>query len=603
MKKYTTTIIIIAISLILGLVTGLLYNGNSTDKHAGHEHETTVETATEWTCSMHPSIRQPEFGDCPICGMDLIPLEHDDSESLDPDGVRMSEAALALADIRTDIVRTGPVVKHLTLNGTLVADERRIEVLSSHISGRIEDLTLDFTGQYVQKGDVIAEIYSPELVTAQKELFEALKNETSMPQLVTAAKEKLKNWKLNDAQIAEIIASGTPLNRLQVLADRSGYVTGKRVHRGDYIKQGQALYEVSDLSQLWMLLDIYEKDIAWIEPGDSVRIHLPSLPGKRFTGTIDYIDPVLNTVTRVAKARVNLSNSDGRLKPGMYGTGIVFSGLEGYKDLPVIPASAVMWTGKRSLVYVRQHNETGIDFTMRNVTLGPKLDDSYVVTGGLDLGENIAVNGTFSIDAAAQLSGKRSMMNVEGEAFQSTHDHGSMTMNVETNVVEDHAVMDMGSSHRTVELSKEAGTALAGVYDAYFDLKDALVADKAKKAKTDLLRLKKELETIDMSLFNGDAHAPFMESRDMILMHIPEKKKLSDIERLRSAFEYVSDGMIDLTRTFTPTDKIIYVQYCPMAFNDKGADWISRDADIKNPYFGASMLTCGDVTDTLKAKK
>jgi membrane fusion protein, copper/silver efflux system len=596
MKKYTKIIVIVTVALIVGLLLGrIMFNNNSSD---ANDHAAEAGENVTWTCSMHPNIRQPEFGDCPICGMDLIPLENEQNENVDPNAISMSNAAMQLADVRTAVVKTDKALKTLHVNGRIAVDERRVFSQSSHLTGRVEDLSLDFTGQKVKKGQVIAFIYAPELISAQEELFEALKLKNEQAQLLEAAKNKLRNWKISDEQINELIASGEHRDSFPVLAGKSGVVTGKYINRGDYIKQGQILYEISDLSKVWLLIDVYESDIKWIESGDHVRFTLASLPGEHFDGTIEFIDPLIDSKTRIAHARVNLDNPSLKLLPGMFASVKIDAILENYSNDPIIPASSVMWTGKRSLVYVREENENSVSFRMREVTLGPDLGDRYVIVDGLDFGEVIAVSGTFSIDAAAQLSGKTSMMNHEGETFKSTHDHDGMDMSSNTSPLKDHKI----TSIRSLEISNEAREALMPVYDAYLDLKDALVADKTKQAKQEILKLQKELENIDMSLFTGDAHHAFMASHEKILMHIPEKKKLKDIEGLRNAFEFISDAMIELTRTFTPQEGTLYVQYCPMAFNNKGADWISRDADIKNPYFGASMLTCGEITDTLKTK-
>jgi Cu(I)/Ag(I) efflux system membrane fusion protein len=174
-----------------------------------------------------------------------------------------------------------------------------------------------------------------------------------------------------------------------------------------------------------------------------------------------------------------------------------------------------------------------------------------------------------------------------------------MDMSAVPATTEDYANMDMSTTAPTADISNEAKSALATVYDHYLGFKDALVADKTKAAKKELLKLQKDLEAIDMSVFSEEAHVIFMSARDKILSNIPDKKRLSDIETLRIAFEHVSYAMIDLTKALSPQDGTLYVQHCPMAFNNKGADWISREHDIRNPYFGASMLTCGDVTDTL----
>ncbi|MBW6457885.1 MAG: efflux RND transporter periplasmic adaptor subunit, partial [FCB group bacterium] len=584
--------------LVLGIVVGRWLAPGTEQRIA--PVSATKEDVT-WTCSMHPDIRQPEPGDCPICGMDLIPLESDGHDHND-NAIMLSDNAMKLAGIRTTVVQSADPVKTSRLNAVVESDERRVYSLSSHLSGRVEDLSIDFVGQKVTQGEVIAMVYAPELVSAQKELFEALKIKDEHPEWVEAAKMKLKNWKLSDKQIERIIASGRPEENFPVLADRSGYVTRMHVKRGDYIKQGQAIYEISDLQSVWVMLDVYESDIAWIRQGDSVNITLSSLPGKDFSGSVDYIDPVIDTRTRVAKARVNLGNPDGILKPGMYGTGLVFSHLIDYENFPVVPASSVMWTGKRSIVYVAIDTEKGTDFQLRQVTLGPDLGNRFVVLDGLKPGERIAVEGTFSIDAATQLSGKPSMMNPEGMSFRSAHDHSDMDMEATDISQEDHTTMDMSTALTAMSISDEAKTALAVVYDRYLDLKDALVADKSGKARKELLKFKKELEAVDMALFGDAAHRLFMSERETMLAHIPEKKKLSDIERSRAAFEYVSNGMITLAKAFLPQEGTFYVQHCPMAFNNKGADWISREHDIRNPYFGSSMLTCGDVTDTLGTK-
>jgi Cu(I)/Ag(I) efflux system membrane fusion protein len=595
MKTNIKRIISIIFILVLGFFIGR-WLAPKTD-----QTNTAVNASQEdiiWTCSMHPSVRQSEPGDCPICGMELIPLENKGHDH-DDNSIHLSASAMSLAGVQTAVASIGDPVRISRLNATVESDERHVYSLSSHLSGRVEDLSIDFVGQAVRQGDVIATVYAPELISAQEELFEALKMASEQPEWVEAAKMKLKNWKLSDEQIDKIIAAGQPQNNFPVLADRSGFVTRKYVKRGDYIKQGQAIYEVSDLSRIWVMLDVYESDIAWIKTGDKVTVTLSSLPGRSFSGSIDYIDPVINAATRVAKARVNLENPNGLLKPGMYGSAQVVSRRAEYANLPVIPASAVLWTGTRSIVYVETKTEEGSAFKLRQVTLGPDLGDSFIVLDGLTPGEMIAVEGTFSIDAATQLSGKPSMMNQEKAGNESDRDHSNMNMSTAPATTEDHADMDMSTTATTAVISDEAKTALATVYDHYLGFKDALVADKAKAAKKELLKLQKDLDAFDMSLFAEDAHMIFMSNRDKILSSIPDKKRLSDIETLRSAFEHVSYAMIDLTKALSPQDGTLYVQHCPMAFNNKGADWISREHDIRNPYFGASMLTCGDVTDTL----
>ena len=229
------TILIASITLVVGLLAGwLIFGGNKSNSHEDHEHvKTEINGETVWTCSMHPQIRQNEPGDCPICGMDLIPLDDDQNADIDPDAISMSPTAMQLASVSTAIVGKTNPVKQVRLNGKVQFDERLVYSQSSHIPGRIEKLSVNFTGEFVSRGQTIAYIYSPELVTAQEELFEAQKIAESQPQLFTSAKEKLKNWKLSDKQIENILTSEKKQVEFPIQADVSGYVTSKMINLGD----------------------------------------------------------------------------------------------------------------------------------------------------------------------------------------------------------------------------------------------------------------------------------------------------------------------------------------------------------------------------------
>ncbi|MBE0677344.1 MAG: efflux RND transporter periplasmic adaptor subunit, partial [Bacteroidales bacterium] len=392
------TFIIASSTLIAGLLAGwLIFGGRGDAGKDEYQHSVEMTAETTWTCSMHPQIRQNEPGDCPICGMDLIPLENDQNSEIDPMAIAMSPAAMQLANVSTALVGKTVPVKQVRLNGKVQTDERLLYSQSSHIPGRIEKLSVNFTGEFVNRGQTIASIYSPDLVTAQEELLEAQKIMETQPQLFNAAKEKLKNWKLSDIQIEEILKSGETEEEFQVQADVSGYVTRKMVNPGDYVRKGEAIYEIADLSKVWVLFDVYESDMTWIKKGDRVEFSIPSLPGESFKGIISYLDPVIDPKTRVAKARVEYNNSGGKLKPEMFVSGVVDARLTRKSNSLVVPKTAVMWTGKRSLVYIKSNSDMGVSFVMREVTLGPTLGDSYIIESGLQEGEEIAVSGTFSI--------------------------------------------------------------------------------------------------------------------------------------------------------------------------------------------------------------
>lgn len=595
------TIIIATATLFIGFLLGwLLFGGNKSNSHDDHEHvKTEINGEPVWTCSMHPQIRQNEPGDCPICGMDLIPLEDDQNAGIDPNAISMSPTAMQLANVSTAFVGKMNPVKQVRLNGKVQADERLVYSQSSHIPGRIEKLTVNFTGEFVNKGQIIATIYSPELVTAQEELLEAQKIAEAQPRLFTAAKEKLKNWKLSDKQIEEILKSGKTRDEFPVAADVSGYAISKKINLGDYVRKGETIYEIADLSKVWILFDVYESDISWIKKGDKVEFTIASMPGESFMSSITFLDPVIDPKTRVAKARVEFNNSNGKLKPEMFASGLVQAKLANKSNSIVVPKTAVMWTGKRSVVYVKTNSGQGVNFIMREITLGAALGDSYVVEEGLTEGEEIAVNGTFSIDAAAQLAGKPSMMSPEGGQAMTGHSHGAKPTESKVSH-EGQEVQNKSITSKPLSIDKQAKEALQPLYDTYLSWKEALTNDDFKEAQKSATNFKSALKKVDMRLFKDEAHMVWMDVQARLAKSLEHIQHFSDIEQLRKAFQPVSATMIELNSTFSPLGKIIYVQHCPMADNNKGADWLSSEKEIRNPYFGSSMLKCGEVTKEIK---
>lgn len=396
-----------------GLVIGWLFFHSPGKVEEKHEPASQNIRTTLWTCSMHPQIRKPAPGKCPICGMDLIPLNIN-NPVVDSGAVHLTREAAQLANVLTSVVTRQKAIKEVRLYGKVQADERLLQNQVAHIPGRIDKLFLNFTGETVEKGQTLVLIYSPELVMAQQELLEAAKTKQSEPQIYEAAKEKLRLWMLMDRQISSIENSGNVQTTFEVVSNTTGIVTERRVNTGDHVSQGTVLYEIADLSNLWVMFDAYESDLAFLNTGDKLDFKIQAMPGETYTGKIIFIDPVLDPVTRVSKVRVEISNPSGKLKPGMFATGIVQADLSAYKDKIVIPRSAVLWTGKRSIVYVKQPGSDEPVFNIREIGLGPMLGNSYIVEDGLSEGEEIVTQGTFSVDASAQLEGKPSMMNPSG---------------------------------------------------------------------------------------------------------------------------------------------------------------------------------------------
>ena len=410
-KKSMTSLAFLVIGLLIGwLLFGHPHTPSDETKNKAKEEKTEV-----WTCSMHPQIKQDHPGKCPICGMDLIPLmTHGDAHSThstaDSEAVQLSEEAMALANVQTTTVSRGLPVKEVRLYGKILPDERRLQSQTAYVGGRVEQLHIAFTGQPVHKGETLATLYSPELYTAQQELLEALRMD--QPALAEAARQKLRLWNMTDAQIDAFAQSHRPSPTVAIKANTSGVVTARRVSRGDYVQQGAVLFEVADLSRVWAVFDAFETDLPFLSKGENLTFTLPAFPGKRFSGNISFIDPVIDATTHTARVRVEVANAGGRLKPEMYAMAEVKAPLkENAGNHIVIPRSAVLWTGKRSVVYVRLPESGTPSFRLREIELGPSLGDAYIVSSGLEEGEEIVTNGVFAVDASAQLEGKTSMMN------------------------------------------------------------------------------------------------------------------------------------------------------------------------------------------------
>ncbi len=591
---------IMAIALVAGLIFGwLFFNGSgNTVIEDGHNHELeTGQEKTVWTCSMHPQIKKDEAGQCPICGMDLIPLENDmKEEAAAPEEVQMSQAAMKLAEVETTIVKKGKPERTVFLLGTVKPDERNISELTARFGGRIEKLFINFTGQDVKKGQKLAMIYSPELISAQKELLETMKYKETNPGFYKATRTKLKLWDLTEEQIDNLEKAGETQHYFELLSPISGTVTMRHVSLGDYIKEGNPLFEVINLRKVWVMFDAYESDLPWIRTGDEMNFTIQSVPGKTYKGKVKYIDPFINAKTRVAKVRVELNNPNLELKPEMYASGTLQSKMEQTTDL-LIPRSAVLWTGKRAVVYVKVPNRKQTSFVYREIGLGPKAGNFYVILDGLKEGEEIAINGVFKIDASAQLAGKPSMMNPDGGKVSTGHNHGGTPMSDE-----DMGKMDE-SAKPNPDLKKDVPKAfkqqLGAVLDKYLELKDAFVETDEAKAEARAEFILEELENVDMGLLKGDAHNSWMKIQKPLKDNLKGIVQMKGIEMKRKHFSIVSDNLYKVLEAFgNPDAQQLYYQYCPMAFDDEGAYWISNEKQIRNPYFGDKMLKCGETKKT-----
>lgn len=585
MKRYIIYIGILAVGLILG---GLFFGGNS-NKETEHDHDKIAELDQMWTCSMHPQIMQSEPGDCPICGMELIPAENG-ADGLLADQFKLTENAMALANIQTSIVGIGKMENNaIKLTGKIIENEEANSMLVSHFAGRIEKLAVNATGETVKNGQLVARIYSPELFAAQQELITASSIKQSQPALYKAVRNKLKIKKLTENQINQIETSGVAKEAFPIYSRVTGTVLEKLVEEGSHVIQGQPLFKINKLNTVWGNFDVYENQIDLFRKGQDITITTNAYPNKEFKAKVNFIDPVLDTKTRTVKLRVVLSNTNKVFKPGMFVEGRIKRMTSNREQVLTVPSSAILWTGERSVVYLKPNPDQPV-FEMREVVLGNQVGDEYEVLDGLYIGNEIVTNGTFTIDAAAQLQGKKSMMNNDGGKVMTGHE-GHIGMGETTSKTnEDHSIMT-----ERIKVSVDFQNQLKMVFNDYIILKDALVKDDSGISKKAANGVLKSLGKIDMNLLTDkNAHKQWMSIAKEIKASANSIAGTTQIKEHRNHFKGLSSHLILAVQLFG-INKKVFSQFCPMADNNKGAYWLSLENEIRNPYFGATMHNCGSV--------
>lgn len=383
------------------------------------------------------------------------------------------------------------------------------------------------------------------------------------------------------------------MENFPVYATVSGTVTEKLVEQGDYIKQGQPLLKIANLNNVWANFDVYENQIEQFKKGQEVNIITNAYPNKEFKGKVDFIDPILNTKTRTVKLRVVLNNKEAIFKPGMFVTAKVKATNSLSNEILTIPSSSVLWTGERSVVYLKTNQNEPV-FEMKEVTLGNKTGEFYEVLGGLSSGNEIVTNGTFTVDAAAQLKGKKSMMNKQGGKSMTGHEgHLGMDKNLSN------TEMNETKMNERLKVSEKFKGQLRDIYNNYINLKDALINEDIKGSSQNASKLLSNLSKVDMKLLNEEAHNHWMTIETEIKSSATSIASSKNIKTQRNHFKHLSSHFINAIQLFGINEKV-YVEFCPMADNNKGAYWLSQEEKIRNPYFGDAMLKCGEVKQTIE---
>jgi len=658
LSKPSSKIVLISIIIFLAFLAGYNFKNKPTKYAAStaSEHTHTNE-ADWWTCSMHPQIKLPEPGKCPICFMDLIPLKTNADDD-HPRQLQMSEAARLLAEIQTSTIKRNPAHKELRLSGKITYDETRVKTLTAWMSGRLERLYVDYAGMPVKNGEHLVDIYSPELFSAQEELLQAkltIERRTNQSSTVIsnsrnnleAARDKLRLLGLSDIQIQAIEKQRKASEIMTIYSPLSGIVTHKHAVEGMYVKTGMEIYTIADLDQIWVILDAYESDLAWLHYGQDVNIFIEAIHNQEFNGKIAFIDPILDPATRTVKVRINLPNKSKQLKPGMFVRAVVHSQLDALgniintelagkwispmhpeivKDRPgtcdicgmplirteelrivkkaantqlplLVPASAVLKTGKRALVYVKVPGTEVPTYESREIQISTRTGDYYIVIKGLSEGEEVVTNGNFKIDSAMQLSSKPSMMNSKGGVSSTGHEgHGGAVATSTTPVIVQVVTTNVPMKFRE---------ALTPLYDSYLNAQMALAEENYKQSKKHLTKLGKLVDKFNVVDFilSDVARYQFLQLNKQITYQTQHTKHWGSIREVRKAFENISIAVLNMEKQFGHSGQdTFYESFCPMAFDNKGASWLANDKQINNPFFGVKMLRCGEVKATFTLK-
>lgn len=423
-----------------------------------------------YTCSMHPQVRLENPGECPICGMSLIPAtanatKNNKGKKGQTTSFVLSEHARAMAAVETVSLDLIELEHKVSAVGKVAYNETALSTITTRVDGYAEELYVNFTGIDVKKGDHLVDIYSPDLVVAQQEVLVALRS-GEKGALLDSTLLKLSRWGLSEQQLKNLVESRKVTERITLYSPIAGTVIARNITLNAAFKAGDALYQIANLDTVWVYLDVYESQLPWLRYGQKVDLTTESLPGRTFKGMLTFVSPLVDEESRTVKIPVHIENRDHALKPGMFMSATIkaklstagqaaASGVEGKYTCPmhpqvlsqvagecpvcgmdlqqipkasevaaekilVVPASAVLDSGKRKIVYLEL--ERGV-FQGREVKLGPRAEDFYPVISGLSVGDRVAVRGNFLLDSQAQINGVPSLFYPQGVSGIVAHQH------------------------------------------------------------------------------------------------------------------------------------------------------------------------------------
>lgn len=580
----------VTIYLLIYALLLLACSGDKKEKQTAHEHAA-ENTAIKYTCPMHPSVIQDGPGQCPICGMDLVPK----SQSGDDNSLMLNKSQILMANITSQKVTLQSIGQTVFINAKLVVDQNYSEVISSRTAGRIEKLFIKETGRVVTKGEPLYELYSETLLTLQKEYllakdqYEALgKTEIRYESFLKASERKLLLYGLSKNQVEELAKSKAVRQRITFLAPATGIITEISVSEGQYLSEGGMLYKIENINHLWLEAELYPQETSLVEIGDKINVRVSGYESSPVETKVTFLSPEYRANTQITLMRAPIENPEMKFKPGAQAQ-VLFN--HSTKKTLAIPTDAVIRDGKGTHVYVESDTNT---FQPRMVKTGLEDIEQVEITEGLMENEVVVVSGAYLLYSELVLK--------QGVSPMAGHQH-------ETNNIEkkgEEIQSDLPQQTRTDSKKQSVSTdpkfsqQLATVLLPYLKMKDAFVASNTKSASQQSKNFSAALKRVDISLLKGEAHINWMEKRNAMEKASTDIQNINDIEKQRVLFSDLTNELHASFKMYAVNGLHAYYQYCPMAFDNKGAYWISNEKEISNPYFGEQMLTCGETKETLK---
>lgn len=370
------------------------------DEHAAHAAKA-ERRVLYWVDPMHPAYKSNQPGTAPDCGMDLVPVYEGEEGAVSAvagySNVKLTTQRQQLIGVQTGKAETRSIGRTVRAVGRVAVDETRLHTVTTKFDGYIERLYVNYTGKEVRRGQPLFSIYSPELLATQKEYLLALRAVKQSPLLLESARRRLQLWDISESDIEQLQRTGAVRKSLTIASPTSGFVLGKAAIEGVRVSPGQPMFEIANLDRVWVLADVYESELAMVALGTQATVTLSYLPGRSFTGNVTFITPTVDPMTRTAKVRIEVDNRDGALKPDMFADVVI---AEPEREVTVVPESAVLATGKRSVLFVVHEDGT---LEPREVETGLKNDRWIEVRSGVEPGETVATQANFLIDSESRL--------------------------------------------------------------------------------------------------------------------------------------------------------------------------------------------------------